>query len=81
MSEPLVPAAAAGARADVDRAGEPLLRVSGLVKHFPIKLGVVRQKVVGQVRAVDGVTSTSTPARPSGSWASPAAASRPSRRW
>jgi oligopeptide transport system ATP-binding protein len=36
-------------------AGEPLLRVSGLVKHFPIRLGVVRQKVVGQVRAVDGV--------------------------
>jgi oligopeptide transport system ATP-binding protein len=35
--------------------GEPLLRVSGLVKHFPIRLGVVRQKVVGQVKAVDGV--------------------------
>ena len=38
-----------------EAAGEPLLRVTGLVKHFPIKLGVVRQKVVGQVRAVDGV--------------------------
>jgi oligopeptide transport system ATP-binding protein len=36
-------------------AGEPLLQVRGLVKHFPIRLGVVRQKVVGQVRAVDGV--------------------------
>ena len=35
--------------------GEPLLRVSGLVKHFPITLGIVRQKVIGQVRAVDGV--------------------------
>jgi oligopeptide transport system ATP-binding protein len=39
----------------VDRSGEPLLKVVGLVKHFPIRLGVVRQKVVGQVRAVDGV--------------------------
>jgi oligopeptide transport system ATP-binding protein len=34
---------------------EPLLRVSGLVKHFPIRLGVIRQKVIGHVRAVDGV--------------------------
>ncbi len=36
-------------------AGEPLLRVTGLAKHFPIKLGVIRQKTIGQVRAVDGV--------------------------
>jgi oligopeptide transport system ATP-binding protein len=49
------PQASAGARVDVDRTGEPLLRVRGLVKHFPIRLGVVRRKVVGQVRAVDGV--------------------------
>ncbi len=34
---------------------EPLLRVRGLAKHYPIKLGVVRQKTVGHVRAVDGV--------------------------
>ncbi len=34
---------------------EPLLEVKGLVKHFPITLGVVRQKQVGAVRAVDGV--------------------------
>ena len=38
-----------------DRTGEPLLRVTGLAKHFPLKLGVVRQKVVGHVKAVDGV--------------------------
>ncbi|MDN5748461.1 MAG: dipeptide ABC transporter ATP-binding protein [Pseudonocardia sp.] len=38
----------------VDRTGEPLLRVSGLAKHFPIRYGI-RRKVVGQVRAVDGV--------------------------
>ena len=36
-------------------AGEPLLRVSGLTKHFPIKLGVIRQKTIGHVKAVDGV--------------------------
>jgi len=43
------------AEAAPDPATEPLLRVSGLVKHFPIRLGVVRQKVIGHVRAVDGV--------------------------
>ena len=37
---------------------EPLLRVTGLTKHFPITLGVVRQKLVGHVRAVDGVDLT-----------------------
>jgi oligopeptide/dipeptide ABC transporter ATP-binding protein len=35
--------------------GEPLLRVTGLTKHYPIRLGVIRQKVIGQVKAVDGV--------------------------
>jgi oligopeptide transport system ATP-binding protein len=33
---------------------EPLLRVCGLVKHFPIRYGI-RRKVVGHVRAIDGV--------------------------
>lgn len=33
---------------------EPLLRVRGLVRHFPVKGGVL-QRVVGHVRAVDGV--------------------------
>jgi peptide/nickel transport system ATP-binding protein/oligopeptide transport system ATP-binding protein len=47
------PAAAAGA------AGRPhdpseILRVEGLVKHFPIKAGIFR-RTVGHVRAVDGV--------------------------
>ncbi len=32
----------------------PLLSVKGLVKHFPVRSGVLR-RVVGQVRAVDGV--------------------------
>jgi oligopeptide transport system ATP-binding protein len=35
--------------------GEPLLRVEGLVKHFPLTQGIVFQKTVGHVRAVDGV--------------------------
>jgi oligopeptide transport system ATP-binding protein len=34
---------------------EPLLRVEGLVKHFPVTRGVFG-KVAGQVRAVDGVS-------------------------
>ena len=34
--------------------GDQLLRVEGLVKHFPIKAGVFKH-TVGQVRAVDGV--------------------------
>ncbi|MFE2430648.1 ABC transporter ATP-binding protein [Streptomyces sp. NPDC059373] len=33
---------------------EPLLRVSGLVKHFPITKGVLRRQV-GAVKAVDGI--------------------------
>jgi peptide/nickel transport system ATP-binding protein len=35
--------------------GEPLLRVEGLKVHFPIKRGIVFDKTVGHVRAVDGV--------------------------
>jgi len=35
--------------------GKVLLKVDGLVKHFPIMRGVIR-KEVGQVRAVDGIT-------------------------
>ena len=36
---------------------EPLLRVTGLVKHFPIRRGVLG-RVTGAVRAVDGVDFT-----------------------
>ena len=35
-------------------AGDQLLRVEGLVKHFPIRAGLLKH-TVGQVRAVDGV--------------------------
>jgi peptide/nickel transport system ATP-binding protein len=34
--------------------GEPLLRVTGLVKHFPITKGLLRRQV-GAVQAVDGI--------------------------
>jgi ABC-type oligopeptide transport system ATPase subunit len=35
--------------------GEPLLRVTGLVKHFPIDRGVMFRRNVGAVHAVDGI--------------------------
>ena len=35
--------------------GEPILTVTGLKQHFPITSGVLFKKVVGQVRAVDGI--------------------------
>jgi oligopeptide transport system ATP-binding protein len=38
--------------------GEHLLEVTDLVKHFPIKRGVLFDRAVGQVRAVDGVSLT-----------------------
>jgi oligopeptide/dipeptide ABC transporter ATP-binding protein len=37
------------------RSGEPLLRVEGVKKWFPITQGVVFQKRIGNVHAVDGV--------------------------
>ena len=37
-----------------ERTGEPLLRVQGLQKHFPIYGGILRRRV-GTVYAVDGV--------------------------
>ena len=37
-------------------AAEPLLEVRALVKHFPITRGIVLQRNVGAVKAVDGVS-------------------------
>ena len=34
---------------------EPILEVSGLVKHYPLTRGIVFRKHVGAVKAVDGV--------------------------
>ena len=36
--------------------GEPLVEVRDLVKHFPLKRGVLLQRQYGAVRAVDGVS-------------------------
>ena len=36
--------------------GEPLLQVRDLVKHFPIRKGIVIQRQVAAVKAVDGVS-------------------------
>ncbi|WP_329040346.1 dipeptide ABC transporter ATP-binding protein [Streptomyces sp. NBC_00178] len=48
-----------GAR-DADRGrpyaeGDPILEVRGLVKHFPLTRGILFQKQIGAVKAVDGV--------------------------
>jgi oligopeptide transport system ATP-binding protein len=37
-------------------AGEPLLAVRDLVKHFPVTVGVLAKRTIGHVRAVDGVS-------------------------
>ncbi|MFS4093992.1 ABC transporter ATP-binding protein [Streptomyces sp. AF1A] len=38
--------------------GEPLLQVSGLTKHFPVKGGFPIRRTIGQVQAVDGIDLT-----------------------
>jgi oligopeptide transport system ATP-binding protein len=40
----------------VSAVGEPLLEVEDLVKHFPIKRGLLIDRQVGEVKAVDGVS-------------------------
>jgi oligopeptide transport system ATP-binding protein len=35
---------------------EPILQVTDLVKHFPVRTGVLFKRTIGQVRAVDGVS-------------------------
>ena len=52
MSEPLIKTEDARPVA-VPRANAPVLEVSGLKKHFPIKKGLL-SRTVGQVYAVDG---------------------------
>ncbi|MGW3353999.1 ABC transporter ATP-binding protein [Streptomyces bungoensis] len=37
---------------------EPVLQVSGLVKHYPLTRGILLRKQIGAVRAVDGVDFT-----------------------
>ena len=47
-------------RADATRgrAGDELIRVTDLVKHFPITRGVVLRHEIGRVHAVDGISFT-----------------------
>ncbi|BBC32773.1 Peptide ABC transporter ATP-binding protein [Streptomyces graminofaciens] len=52
MSETETPAGTKTAKPAADET--PLLKVEGLVKHFPIKKGVL-QRQVGAVKAVDGI--------------------------
>jgi oligopeptide/dipeptide ABC transporter ATP-binding protein len=40
----------------VSPAGQPLVEVRDLVKHFPITRGVIFQRQVGAVKAVDGIS-------------------------
>ena len=49
--------AAVAATSATSANGEEILRVEGLVKHFPVKAGVFKH-TVGQVRAVDGIDLT-----------------------
>jgi oligopeptide transport system ATP-binding protein len=44
------------AMSDSPSRAEPIIRVETLVKHFPITRGIVFQKQIGAIRAVDGVS-------------------------
>ena len=58
--------------------GDRLLGADDVYKYFPIKKGVLLQREIARVHAVDGVSFDVRPARRWGWSASPAAASR---RW
>ena len=42
--------------APAPRKGEPLMEVRDLVKHFPLTSGIIVQRKVGAVQAVDGIS-------------------------
>jgi oligopeptide/dipeptide ABC transporter ATP-binding protein len=46
--------AGAGGRAATN--GAPMLEVTDLVKHFPIRSGIFVKRTIGQVKAVDGIS-------------------------
>src|SRR6185437_2299771 len=45
----------AGGRGGMSALGSPLLEVKGLRMHFPITEGIVARKLVGEVKAIDGI--------------------------
>ncbi|MET8111884.1 ABC transporter ATP-binding protein [Streptomyces prasinus] len=49
------PAPVTGLEKSAGPAGEPILEVSGLVKHYPLTRGILIRKQIGSVKAVDGV--------------------------
>ncbi|MEV0299798.1 ABC transporter ATP-binding protein [Streptomyces prasinus] len=49
------PTLATGFEKGAGPAGEPILEVSGLVKHYPLTRGILIRKQIGSVKAVDGV--------------------------
>jgi len=49
-------ASAQGTAHEVASDPEALLAVEGLVKHFPVRRGIIFQRQVGAVKAVDGVS-------------------------
>ncbi|MER5840096.1 ABC transporter ATP-binding protein [Streptomyces prasinus] len=49
------PTSATGFEKGAGPAGEPILEVSGLVKHYPLTRGILIRKQIGSVKAVDGV--------------------------
>jgi oligopeptide transport system ATP-binding protein len=40
---------------------EPLLQLDGVTKHYPVKKGMILQKQIGSVRAVDGISFSLMP--------------------
>src|SRR5215468_2139972 len=50
------PRTKAAGNASGDKLGEPLLTVNNLVMHFPLTQGIIFQRKVGAVQAVDGVS-------------------------
>ena len=56
---------------------EVLLSVRGLEVHYAIRSGIVFERQIGSVKAVDGVDLDVRAARPSAWWVSLVAARRP----
>ncbi|MDP9329603.1 MAG: ATP-binding cassette domain-containing protein [Actinomycetota bacterium] len=51
MSDPLISGQATAVAGDT----VPLVKITGVKKHFPISRGIILKKIIGRVHAVDGV--------------------------